>query len=86
MASSFKQVANFNAFLNDKAGNDKRPDYSNSRCKILTPIPAGEFSLGIWKTDRGLSISLSERPEDGVSTTTQTEKGGDNDLDDFSNI
>ena len=84
MASSFNTVASFNAFLNDKGSNDRRPDYSNSRCKILTPIPSGEFSLGIWKTDRGLSITLSERPEDGA--TTQTEKGGDNDLDDLSNI
>ena len=68
--ASYEKVATFNAFINDKGVHSQRPDYSNSKCNILADIVAGEYSLGVWKTERGLSIKLERRLEDGVYTST----------------
>ena len=57
----YQKVASMNAFKNDNVDpNSKKPAFSNSKCRIETAIPAGEYSLGVWHSDRGLSISLQE--------------------------
>ena len=75
---AFEKVAQLNAFSNDKEGNSNRPDYSNGKCNILTDIPQGEYSLGIWKTDRGLSIKIERRTDD-VDLSSNPETTGDGD-------
>ena len=65
--ADYEKVAQINAFLNaDKEPNSNRPDYSNSRAKIDTTIGPGDYSIGVWKSDKGLSIKIEKRLDDPV--------------------
>ena len=74
----YQKIASMNAFKNDNLDpNSKKPAFSNSKCRIETAIPAGEYSLGVWHSDRGLSISLQEEVGDGYKTDNPLPDNGD---------
>ena len=65
--ADYKKVAQINAFFNaDKLPNSNRPDWSNSKAKIDTTIDSGEYSIGVWKSEKGLSIKIEKRLDDAV--------------------
>ena len=78
----YETIARFNVFSNtDKADNSQRPDFSNSRAKFDQTIEAGEYSVGVWKSEKGLSVKLEKRTED--VTPAQPDGGNIGNFDDF---
>jgi hypothetical protein len=62
---AFNKIASLKAFANEVEPNSRRPHYSNSKCRIDADIPAGEYSMGVWRNEDGnLSISLEKRVDD----------------------
>jgi hypothetical protein len=62
---AFNKIASLKAFANDVEPNSRRPNFSNSKCRIEKDIPAGEYSMGVWQNEDGnLSVSLEQRTDD----------------------
>jgi len=68
------------------SGGDKEPQFSNKKITLHAPIPAGEYSLGIWQyaDTMNLSLKLTAKPaQQPQQPEAQAPIQPDGDLDDF---
>lgn len=79
---AFTKLASMNVFENVREPNSNKPRWSNGKVRIETPIPAGEHQCAVWENERGLSISISKKDDDGaavVATQAPATAGGTDD-------
>ena len=79
----FRTIAKWNLFKNDISSNAKQPPWSNSKVMLEEDLPAGKYSMGVYKYDDtgNLSINLSVFETDENLEQTITNDGDvDNDF------
>tara|TARA_R100000808_G_scaffold24138_1_gene54860 strand:+ start:5958 stop:6236 length:279 start_codon:yes stop_codon:yes gene_type:complete len=89
--SDYETIFKANVFKNQErfSGGEPmsggKPNYSNNKITLHAPIPAGEYSLGIWQyADTGnLSVKLDSKPPMQHQQQPQAQNESDEVLDDF---
>lgn len=83
----FRKIAKWNLFKNDLSKNSNQPPWSNSKVMIEEDLPAGKYSMGVYKWDDtgNLSLNLSVfEPDENLEQTITNPKNEEEDLiDDF---
>ena len=90
--SDYQEILRANIFRNAERFQDNtplshgKPQFSNNKITLHAPIPAGEYSLGIWQyaDTMNLQLKLTTKPaEQPQQPEAQAPIQPDGDLDDF---